>query len=93
MTGPVPNPAGAAGCTFRLRLREEAEVTVDIYDARGLRVAGASLGTVPAADLTDDGPTWRWREDTTSGGLATGAYWFVFRAGPHRVARRLTILH
>ena len=90
--GPAPNPVGAAGATFRLKLRDTAEVTVDIHDVRGRRVGGARLGQVAAAAPDAPGQAWRWVPERGAGRLPAGAYWFTFRAAGARVARRVTLL-
>jgi aminopeptidase N len=92
VAGPAPNPLGTAGGMFTLDLRDQAEVTVDIYDARGRRVGGAALGVLAATTADTGGHRWRWAPAPGAGGPPSGTYWFAFRAGATRVARRVTLL-
>ncbi len=97
VTGPVPNPAGAAGARFMLFLTNDAEVTVTIYDARGANVFQENLGILagspPDGLPIAPGHPWQWQPSGSGNqAMASGLYYFEFRGGGGRQVRRVTLI-
>ncbi len=90
--GPMPNPVTGDETTFELILGQGAQVTVFIYDMRGLKLSEAALGFMPATEAGQGGTLWRWRRPAGAAALPAGTYWFEFRAGMHRAVRRATLV-
>jgi len=91
--GPVPNPGPHS--EFELYLKDYAQVTVDVYDARGYRVDTRHLGWLdPTGPAGEDGSTphiFRWPAGPAA--PASGVYWLRFFAGSNQATRKFTLLH
>lgn len=83
----APNPFNPR-TEVRFTLARDAEVTVDIVDARGLRVRTLRPGTLAAGT---HGLTWDGT-DRDGRGVATGVYLAVVRAAGQREQVKLTLV-
>jgi aminopeptidase N len=97
VVGPQPNPAGAAGAGFKLYLKEDSHIIVNIYNMRGMRVGNEDLGLVPGSNLTElpmaPGHPWRWQPRPSPGpALASGLYYLEFLGGGGRQVKTVVLV-
>ena len=75
------------------RLAEAADVTLTIYDTRGTPVRRFDLGHQSAGYYTDRTKAAYWDGHNDSGeSVASGVYFYQFRAGDYTALRRMVIL-
>ena len=75
------------------RLADPADVTLTIYDIKGVIVRQFNLGHQPAGDYTDRAKAAYWDGRNEGGELvASGAYFYQLRAGDYTALRRMVIL-
>ena len=94
--GPRPNPVSATGCKFSIFLKEDREVTVKTYDARGANLFREDLGQLPGSGPAKDPMAlpyvYNWPPETATERLPSGVYWVEFSAEGATVTRKLTYL-
>ncbi len=75
------------------RLAREAEVTITIYDTKGTQVRRLTLGNQSAGHYAARGKAAYW-DGRNEGGeaVASGIYFYQFRAGDYVASRRMVIL-
>ena len=84
---PSPNPFRGA-TILRFDLSEEADVSLELFDLSGRRVATLLHGRQPAGQHSV-----RWSPVSGGdGGLEAGLYFASFRAGGFRQTRRLVLV-
>ena len=75
------------------RLAKDADVTLTIYDTRGVLVRGLDLGYQPAGFYTNRGRAVYWDGRNESGeSVASGVYFYQLRAGGFSEIRRMVIV-
>ena len=75
------------------RLAEDADVTLTIYDIKGVMVRQLDLGYQPAGYYTDRTKAAYWDGRNASGeSVASGVYFYQFRAGDYTAVRRMVIV-
>ena len=75
------------------QLVHAADVQVTIYDTKGVMVRQLDLGYQPAGYYTDRSKAAYWDGHNESGELvASGVYFYQFRAGDYTATRRMAIL-
>jgi len=84
---PIPNPV-VGSMTYSVTLPREERVQVDVYDARGRRVANLVNGVLPAGR---NGFTW---DPYAPGGehMRTGVYFLAMQAGGVKQTQRFILL-
>ena len=80
-----PNPA-RDGVNFAFTLPEAADVTLEIYDLAGRRVATPAAGTYRAGDNV---VVWTLQADGRR--LPAGVYIYSFRAGPYAASKTMVV--
>ncbi len=84
----APNPTGAAGTRLAFALPEAAELSAEVFDVRGRRVARLAERAYPAGEHA-----LRWDGRDASGrAVAPGLYVVRVVAGAHRAAVRVSIV-
>ena len=74
-------------------LAHPADVTLTIYDAKGVLVRRLDLGHQPAGYYTNRSKAAYWDGRNESGeSVASGVYFYQLRAGDYRALRRMVIL-
>ena len=74
-------------------LRDEAQVTVSIYDARGLRVRRLDLGSLPPGTYQTRDRAAYWDGTAETGeAIASGVYFVELTAGDYRNVRRIVMM-
>ena len=75
------------------RLAKDADVTLTIYDTKGVLVRGLDLGHQPAGYYTDRSRAAYWDGRNESGeSVASGVYFYQLRAGDFSQMRRMVIV-
>ncbi len=75
------------------RLAREAEVAITIYDTQGAQVRRLALGNQAAGYYAERGKAAYWDGRNEDGeAVASGIYFYQFRAGDYAASRRMIIL-
>lgn len=83
----APNPASAT-TRFQFALDRATEVTLEVYDLLGRRVATPLAGRLPAGAMT---VTWNLRRDD-GGAVGPGLYFARLRTPDRATVRRVTVV-
>jgi hypothetical protein len=81
-----PNPF-AGSTTIRFDLPQAQDVTLDIFDTPGRRVARLADGWFPAGFHAVE-----WSRKSEGGSLAPGVYLYRIEAGAFRAQKKMTLL-
>ena len=74
-------------------LAEAADVTLTVYDTKGAPVCQLDLGHQPAGDYTTRTRAAYWDGQNENGELvASGVYFYQFRAGNYTAVQRMVIV-
>ena len=86
-----PNPSNPE-TWIPYRLAESADVSLTIYNVRGVMVRTLALGHQPAGFYYSRGRAAHWDGKNEFGeSVASGVYFYVFRAGKYAATRRMLI--
>ena len=92
LLGNYPNPFNPE-TWIPYHLGKAAEVTLTIYDTKGVLVRRLDLGRQPAGYYTDQTKAAYWDGHNESGeSVASGVYFYQLRAGDYTATRRMVIV-
>ncbi len=74
------------------QLAETADVTLTIYNMRGIQIRRLALTNQPAGMYIDRSRAIYWDGQNNAGeSVASGVYFYVFKAGPYTATRKMLI--
>ena len=87
-----PNPVNPE-TWIPYRLAHPADVTLTIFDTKGVSLRRLDLGYQPAGHYTDRAKAAYWDGRNDSGeSVASGVFFYQLCAGPYTALRRMVIL-
>ena len=92
--GPIPNPATSNGADFFFHIKESGSLKVNLYDARGRRLAAWDGGYFESNDSPSAQPhLWHWDPGSaTEKTTAAGIYWLEFLIADSRQVHKVVLL-